>query len=189
MTGRLPAALAVEAGAATARPVLLAHFDIAGAPVHVWSGVGNLAWAGATWAGVGTLGAVSLVEETVELRATGAVFRLSGVPADLIVEVAGAALQGRRARLWLGFMTEDWALVADPVLVFDGRMDTVEVVDGGPTALITLAAESRLRDLERPRTRRYTNEDQLAEFAGDLGFAFVTSLQDAEITWNRPVAS
>ncbi len=187
MAERLPALSAAETAAAEVRPILLAFFDFAGAPVRAWSGVGDLVWDGHTWTGVGTFGEVSSVEETVEVRATGATFRLSGVPSDLVLEVINTSIQGRRAKLWLGFMSPDWVLLEDPVLLFDGRMDTVEVIDGARTAVISLLAENRLRDLERPRTRRYTSEDQQNEYPGDLGFAFVPSLQEAEIDWGRPV--
>ncbi len=186
MTERLPQALADQTAAAVARPVLLALFDFGGGAVRVWSGVGTLSWDSQAWTGVGTLGEVSAVEETVEVRATGAAFRLSGVPPDLLTEVIGTPIQGRTARLWLGFMTEGWMLIADPVAIFAGRMDTVEILDGAETAVITLRAENRLRDLERPRIRRYTTEDQVAEYAGDLGFQYVPDLQEAEIAWGVP---
>jgi hypothetical protein len=81
------------------RPVLLALFDFAGGAVRVWSGMGDLTWDGRTWIGVGTFGEVGPIEETTEVRATGALFQLSGVPSGLLNEVVGVSVQGRRARL------------------------------------------------------------------------------------------
>lgn len=130
MTERLPTASATEAAAPVARPILLAFFDFGGGAVRAWSGVGTLSWNGHDWTGLGTFGEVSAVEETTEVRATGAAFRLSGVPPDLLLKVINTPIQGRAAKLWLGFMTEDWNLLEDPVLIFDGRMDTIEIIDG-----------------------------------------------------------
>jgi hypothetical protein len=42
-----------------------------------------------------------------------------------------------------------------------------------------------LIDLTVPRTWRYTHESQQALFSGDLGFEYVTAIQDREITWGR----
>lgn len=187
MVDRLNAAGIAESQAAVTRPVLLAWFDFPEEPVRAWSGVGTLSWDGATWTGVGTFGEIAAIEETLDVRATGGEFRLSGVPSELLLEVSQTPLQGRPVKLWLGFMAEDWqSLAAEPVLLFQGRMDTLDLTDGANTAVIVLRAENRLRDLERPRLRRYTTEDQVTEFPGDLGFAFVPELQEAEIHWGSP---
>jgi hypothetical protein len=178
---------AAAAGETVARPVLLAEFAFASGTTRVWSGIGTLSWNGADYTGLGTFGEVSAIEETMELRATGAAFRLSGIPADLVSTAMGEPIQGRAARLRLGFLDESLALIEDPVLLFDGRMDTLEITDGGEHAAITLFAENRLRDLERPRTRRYTDQDQQAEYPGDRGFEFVPALQEVTINWGSAV--
>lgn len=185
MAERLSGLAAAETFRSVARPALLIELQFLAETVRVWSGVGPLAWQGATWLGVGTLGRVSSVEETLELKAAGASFQLSGVPSELLSHVMGEPIQRRLVSMWLAFFDEDWGLVPDPVLLFRGRMDTVEIHDGGPTATITLFAEVRLRDLERARVRRYTDQDQQAEYPGDLGFAFVTALQETNILWGR----
>lgn len=187
MTERLTTLLAAETGKTVARPILLAEFDFAAAASRAWSGIGTLTWNGLDWIGLGDFGEVSAIEETMELRATGAAFRLSGVPSNLIADAMGEPIQGRSARLWLGFLDEALVLVEDPILLFDGRMDTIEITDGGEAAVITLNAENRLRDLERPRTRRYTDQDQQAEFPGDRGFEFVPVLQQVTINWGAAV--
>ena len=62
-------------------------------------------------------------------------------------------------------------------------MDVMTIEDAGDTANISLSAESRLIDLERARVRRYTNNDQQNQFAGDTSLRFVADLQDKEIAW------
>jgi hypothetical protein len=101
------------------------------------------------------------------------------------VDVVSEPIQGQRAQLWLGFLDENFALITDPVLIFDGRMDTLEITDGGPTAVISLAVENRLRDLERPRLRRYTDADQQSRYPGDRGLEYVPSVQNLDIPWGR----
>src|SRR3546814_10063587 len=94
-------------------------------------------------------------------------------------------LQGLPAKLWLGAMDSSGSVIADPYLVFEGLTDVAEIDEGGETATISISADNRLIDLERPRTRRYTQEAQQIDDATDLGFEFVPSLQDVEILFGR----
>ena len=64
-------------------------------------------------------------------------------------------------------------------------MDQMTIAEGPETSTIALSVESRLIDLERIRTRRYTSEDQKRRFPGDLGLDFVNSIQDKELFWGR----
>ena len=78
MTDRtLSAGVATETVQPDVRAALFARFAFDSGTVFLWSGIGELVTSAmgtlpaATWQGLGTLGAVSAVEETSELRATG----------------------------------------------------------------------------------------------------------------------
>lgn len=77
-----------------------------------------------------------------------------------------------------------YAVLADPKLLFLGRMDNMDIVVG-PTATITLKAESRLADLERPRVLRFNDATQQALFPGDRGLEFVEAMIEKAIKWGR----
>jgi hypothetical protein len=181
-----PSRMAVTAD--VARPVLLAELAFASKTERVWSGVGPLQWGGHTWTGTGMLGKISSIEETTELKAAGAVFELSGIPGDLLTEISAEPIQGRSAKVWMTFFNEDWTDCTAPVLLFAGRMDTVEAVDGEDKATVAITVENRLRDLDRTRRRTYTDADQQAEYPGDRFFEFVPQLQEADIVWGDKVA-
>lgn len=183
MSGRISAAIDSAVTAPVIRPVLLAEFDFSDGVSRVWSGVGTLSWGGHSWLGMGHLGSVEGVEETTELKAVGVKFRLSGIPSDLMSSVTTTVVQGRRAKLWLALMSENWTLIDQPVMVLAGKMDTVDVTDGGSELSFELAVENSLRDLQRPRARRYTDADQQAEFPGDKGMQFCVELQRKEFKW------
>ncbi len=186
---RLNSTLSDETEKQVVRPILMAEFEFDETIDRAWSGLGELVYDGKTYYGAGTLGKVSTIEETTELRATGASFQLSGIPADLVNKISSYPIQGKKALMYLGFMDANFStLIMDPVLIFDGRMDTAEIADGGDTASITVTAESRLRDLERLRTRRYTDAEQQGRYPGDKGLEYVPSLQDKQIVWGREAA-
>jgi hypothetical protein len=74
--------------------------------------------------------------------------------------------------------------VADPLLVFVGRMDHMEVTDG-ETATVTLALENELAAWDKPRVRRFTDADQKSEYPNDRGFEFVTEAATRVVAWGR----
>lgn len=186
MTLRLDELSAAETVKEVTRPVLLAWLDFLTGTKRLWSGIGSLSWDGHTWQGTGHLGRISTIEETMELRAAGMSMQLSGVNTADLTEVIAEPIQGRRAKVYLGFLNNNFQLVADPTVIFDGRMDTIEIVDGGPTATITMLVENRLRDLDRARTRRYTDADQQSRYPNDRGLEYVPALQEIDIPWGRP---
>ena len=180
-TPRLSVQAAAAATAPVVAPVILCELDFATGAFRVWSGLGPLNWAGRAFEGIGDIGAMGEVEETVELRAVRLTLALSPVPQEVIdIALSERSYRLRPARLWLALLGEDGAFVADPFPLWAGIMDTMEVVDGAEPR-VTLACESRLVDLERAEVRRYTDADQQAEYPGDRFFEFVPALQDAEI--------
>jgi len=59
-------------------------------------------------------------------------------------------------------------------------------IDEGPeTATIAISIESRLIDLERARTLRFTDQSQKSRFPNDRGLEFVEDLQDKQFNWGR----
>jgi len=125
------------------------------------------------------------VDESEELRAYSLRFTLSGVDPALIATAIGETYQGRAAKLWAGALDGDYALIADPVLLFAGRMDNMTIALGERGATIDLAVMNRLADWDRPRIRRYNSGDQKAVFPGDKGFDFIEEMSSKTIFWGR----
>jgi len=181
MTGPMSAELVKK----VVRPVLLCQMEFDSGDFNVWSGIGPLPFDGDTYTGLGNFGGVSPIEETIDTKAVGLSYSLSGVPSAVVAIALTENYQERSARLFFGMLDDNGALIADPFKLHEGRMDVMILRDDGKTADIELKVESRLIDLERPKVRRYTSEDQKAEFPNDTGFDFVASLQDKQIVWGR----
>ena len=184
MSRDLSAAVISEIDATELQPFLLFRGEFASGVVRAWSGIGDLSWDGQTWVGTGSLLQVSDIEEAAETVANGIAVTLTGVPLELISVALGAVRQGRDGRIYLGFLSNG-AVVIDPVLVFQGKLDVPVIEEDGDTATIAIAYESRLIDLQKPRESRYTDKDQQRAFPGDLGMSFVPSLQEKTLNWGR----
>tara|TARA_R100000700_G_C3125871_1_gene113002 strand:- start:227 stop:793 length:567 start_codon:yes stop_codon:yes gene_type:complete len=153
-------------------------------PVFAWTGYGDITLDGTqTYTGVGELLQISEVQETQDIAAKGLTLKLSGIPSDLLSLALSTPYQGRLCNVKLGFL--DWSNVTNQntMLIFTGYMDQMTIDEGPETSTITTSVESRLIDLERPRTRRYTAENQKQRNSGDLAFDFVESLQNLRLQW------
>lgn len=154
--------------------------------LRFWSGLGELVYNSETYTGSANLLAISQIDETSDVSAKGATLTLSGIPSDLLSLVLSEPYQGRKCNIYLGVRDSASTAIADVMAqVFSGYMDQMSVDEGAETATISLAVESRLIDLERPRARRYTDENQKSRFPNDLGFQYVNDLQNKKFAWGR----
>ena len=187
MSRDLSVGMTTEVQADTIRPVFFyeGEFVSLGVPsfLRLWSGYGEITWDSKLWSGGGNLLEFSQIEETAEPKATGFSVTLSGQPSANIAIALASIRQGKPGKIWLGAMTSAGAIIADPYVIRQGRLDVPSIDDSGEECRITVTYEDRLVALERPNERRYTHEDQQIDYPGDLGFQFVTSLQEQVNTW------
>lgn len=142
---------------------------------------------GQEYLGVGGLGGISKVQESSELRAYSLTLKLAGIPRDAVAAALTQAYQGRSAKVWEVLLhPKSWQVIDAPILSFRGRMDQMNATLG-TTATVTVVLKNRLADWERPRLRRFTDDDQKRQHPADRGFEFLTATVEKEITW--PAAS
>lgn len=165
------------------RPVLLVEGQFVGGTLNWWTGIGELSWDSKTWLGAGDLLGISEVEETDEIKAGGVTFSLSSVKPSTVALALAEMKRGLPGKAWLALLAENGSVIADPKIIFRGKLDTCVVTDGGETSTITLTYEHELIDLERARQVRYTDQEQKRRFPGDRGLEGIAALQDAQVMW------
>lgn len=147
----------------------------------------DISWNGQTWLGKGRVGSIEPLEEGAQLEARSSVMSLSAIPAGMLVTALDPTeYKNRACKLWFGLLDTSSpgaiTVVADPVGPFLYRMDSLDFELGEQGAL-RLTAHSRLEDWQRPRIRRYNNDDQQAEYPGDKFFQFTEQMVQAEFLW------
>lgn len=165
-------------------PFFMFTFEYSSETSRFWTGNTSLTYNGNVYNGTGDAITVSSISETEEIRAENIEFTLSGVPTDLVSTALQEPYQGRPCDVKLGFMNEDAGIV-DVFTAWEGRMDVKKIDENTENLSIVLNAENRLVDLKRTRERRYTDEDQKAEYPNDDFFEYVPSIQEREIEWGR----
>jgi len=177
-----------ETSASHLQPVLLYEGEFESGTVRLWTGIGTLPWNGVEWTGAGNLLAITQIEETRDTRAIGISVSLSGISSTIIAVALDQCRLKKAGSIYFACMSGG-AIVADPQLAYRGFLDVPSIEDQGDTCTVTISYESELIDLQRPRIRRYTNNDQKLDYSSDIGFEFVSDIQDREVLWGgNPVS-
>jgi hypothetical protein len=172
-------------------PIYFLEIEFNAGTVRVWTGLGDRDWDGHTWSGVGWLVGFTEVTETAEIRATNLTISLRGVDLAIVALVLLNLQQNKPAKVWQGLLSpgplfddapDKGVLIDDPLLYYEGRVDFGEIDKDPENPAIRISCESRLRDLERARVRRYTHEDQQIDYPGDLGFQYAHQV-DKPFRW------
>lgn len=177
------AAAAAVTGEQVARAMAV-KLDFASGVVLLATTTWDLEIDGDTFVGVGVLGSIAAVEETADLASTQLVLGLSGIPADTIAIALGEAYQNRPATVWdVPLDLTTMQPVADPIILFRGRMDVMTVKRDAGGASVELRLTNRLVDWERPRRILFSDEEQQRSYPGDLSFRYAASLAERNVIW------
>ena len=153
--------------------------------VYLWSGKGDLSLDGQTYIGAGTLLSISDLTDTTELKSAGASIQLAGMDKTVLNLALSENYQNRKIEIYLGYLSGGTDIVAGKMTIFSGRMTSMNIKDDPNGSLVSVEAENRLIDLQKPANLRYTNESQKYLQSGDTCFSRVLRLQDKEIVWGR----
>ena len=190
MSRTLTSGMTAVTTADVVRPVYFVRmvFDSGESPsvLNLWNGTGDLTYGGNTYTGTGDLLSISQITETSDISATGINVSLTGVKTSLIAVAKDHEYQGRPLSVSLGAFDASGDLIADPVIVFSGFMDTMTISESGAYSSIGISVENKLVSFERTKVRRYTAEDQKIDHPTDKGFEYVTAIVQKEIIWGRP---
>lgn len=185
MARTLPSALSTEFNATELKPFYAVEFLFTSGAVRFWTGFGDIEANGETWSGSGMIMGISESNESTDLSANGMTFTFSGLESSIVSVALLENYRGRIAKLYVGALDANNQPVSDMYQIFSGRMDTMSIQEDGQTATLTITVENVLIDLERPRVRKYTNEEQLSRFPNDNSLEMVASLQEKDIAWGR----
>ena len=157
--------------------------------IRVWTGKDDITISSETYTGAGGLLSISGVEDARDLKSSGLSVGISGMDATVLNYALTENYQNRFLTLFMGYLMGGSNEVAGTIVLFKGRMTTLTINDDPNGAIISIDAENRLIDLDRPSNLRYTKESQEFLFTGDIGLDRVNQLQDKEIVWGRSSSS
>lgn len=158
---------------------------------RLWTGWGEVNFGGEDWSGVGELGNISDLEQSINGNAPEVNFSLSGVDLNTVNKVRESFVTealGNKVKVYIQFVNDedDQALESydQPVVIWTGHMrKSGFLVDNEGNKEISLGTESLFSLRSRPNYSQYSSTDQKKRFTGDLGFDFVNQLANKVVTW------
>lgn len=184
MTRWASPANATAAAASSVALVTLVSLAFDGGTIYVHDGFATLVNPvdGQTYSGLGDYGGLDTVEETTETIAKPLTLTLSEVPTGLVSDAMTENVQGRVVTIYVGLLDVNaMTWIANPEVVWEGRMDYITISLGQGKATIELRCENRLN--REPLVARYTDQDQQIAFPGDTFFNLLWMIQNASAGW------
>lgn len=168
------------------RLVLIAEAEWVDGTKRLWSGAGDLAWAGETWRGVGSLVTISGIQLTGAVGIQAVEIKFASVPGDEQIDVPAESIRRKRARLWLAALTPLETVIADPYLLATITMShaTWKVGDDGSVSLV-VSGTAGIWQHEQASNRVWSDEEQQRIWPGDTGFQAMTSVAGQTLKWSK----
>jgi hypothetical protein len=127
---------------------------------------------------------IGSVSESSDVRVGTVSLTLSGVEQTFIAAFLGNNYIGKQAIIYRIFLDSASAIIGDPILIYDGRIDGFDISEGKNDSRISIDLASHWSDFER-KAGRYTNPNsQALFFTGDKGFDFAANIVK-DIRWGR----
>ena len=143
----------------------------------------DVMYGGDTYLSTGGLGAIDALTKSSG-STEGMRFTLSGVDDELLAIATAEPYQGRMVYVRKGYFHRDTNQLIDaPILVWVGRMRTMQIAEQNDSATITVTAEHYEAELKRPMPVRMNNADQQRLYPGDRGCEYVEGLVERVVVW------
>jgi hypothetical protein len=154
--------------------------------VYMTDTVKDVTWGGNDYSAVGGLLTIAKISEEVDVVVSKIRMTLDGVGSAWISNVLNKKYIDRQVKVYIGFLDDSNAVIADPVLIFDGRIDRPAITEDPDrgTATVQLTATNAWVDFTRVTGRHTNHEEQQLYFSGDKGFEFASEVAK-DLPWGR----
>lgn len=146
----------------------------------------DIDWDGNAYLSLGHILGFSDIVETPDLEFTPLTVSLSAVDQAYVALALQGSLVQQRLQVWRALMQNNGALISQPVLVWEGRMDGVVIEDDPDTGASTVSVTSwsEFGDLSAKRGRLTTDPMQQKLFPGDTFFLY-SSDAPKDLPWGQ----
>ena len=161
------------------------YFDIPTGTQYLTDSFIPITYDSHTYSPLGYFLSFSDIEETTQLIINSLTLSISGVDQVYISHVLSERFIDRKVVIYKGFLsTSDDSLIADPVLIFQGNMNTPSIheAENEGMSTVSISVANQFVDFEKT-SGRYTNQaSQQSVYPGDLGFNYASEIIK-DIVW------
>jgi len=122
--------------------------------------------------------------EQTDLTKASLSLSLSGADQTFISLVLNENVTNDTVDIYRGFLNNSNTLIADPFLLYRGKIDSYDISEGDKESIVGLSIVSTWADFEKKNGRKTNNTSQQRFFSTDVGMDFASqTVQD--IKWGR----
>jgi hypothetical protein len=149
----------------------------------------NVTWGGFEWVGMGSIGAISPIEQSQGTAASALTFELNIVQTEWLALAAGpvSEYRGRDAKMYFCPLDDAFQPLGTPVRCWNGTMDTItsgisgkrDQAKGG----IKLKCETSAYGIRRPAALRLNAAQHKLMYPNDTALDRLTTLVGKQFPW------
>lgn len=168
----------------------LTNADGTSNPLYLSTGGMDITWNGNTYTAQGDFLGFSTVSEDFDVRVGKFSIYLSALGNNLVSRFINTDFEGKRVRIGKAFLDFDpmtLQIIDNPILIFDGQIFNVSIVESRSSASITIDCSTLFADFERTAGRKTNNgSNWLYQGTGtDKCFAYAGGISNTEYKWGR----
>ena len=187
MTRSLTTAIKNELATNDIRPVHLITIGF-GTPVNItdcsFSLTSSVSGSSVTYTSSDFILGVSNFTEETDITKTSLTLTLSGADQTFISTVLNENVVNDTVEIYRGLLNSSNALIADPILLYSGNIDTFEIAETATQSNVKLIIVSHWADFDKKSGRKTNNASQQRFFSNDVGMDY-SSETVLDIKWGR----
>jgi hypothetical protein len=127
---------------------------------------------------------VSEVTESSQVDVANITIDFTGADQTIVSLFLSNSYMEKEAEVYKGFLDANQAVIADPFLLFKGRIESFNIDETETESNAQIVVASHWSDFDKVEGRKTNTNSQQVHFAGDLGFEYASqTVQD--IKWGR----
>lgn len=169
--------------AASARPIIFFELVLDASTERFHTDFGSITWGGNAWLGMGELAVLDEVGETDSIDPEPLRVGLNGATTEIMNLVDSEDVYNREARVYLGALDEQFALVADPTVIWNGFAQNLAYTMGNEEDAVSLTCESESTFFNISSRVSYTDAQLQSEYSGDVFLQYLSQIPDFRTVW------
>ena len=183
MARSLSNSLITELNTNSLNPVELVFIDVGGG-FYFTDHYKNIVFDGNTYTSSSVYLGSSEASESSEVAVNNLVVKFSGADQVIISLFLQNEYMDKRAWVYRGFLDDNQELISSPFLLFDGRIENLNIEEDETTSSVNISIASHWADFDKTKGRRTNTNSQRLHFPNDKGFDYASQTAK-EIKWGR----
>ena len=184
MTRTLTTAVKNELATDSLQPVTLVFINV-GSGFRFTDHYKDITYDSNTYTASSLFTKISSVTESSEVEVSNLTISFSGADQTIISLFLNNSYMEKEAEVYKGFLNTSEAVIADPFLLFKGRIESFSIDESINQSNANIVVASHWSDFSKIEGRKTNTGSQQLHFTGDKGFEFASqTVQD--IKWGKP---